>query len=684
MARDAPTGEPSFAEGFAPADESTWRAAVSRGPRGLDPDALARELVPGIDVPPVAFQGPDTLPSRLRGRAGRGWQVCQEITDPRMEVAAAQAREDLRRGADALWLVAGLEHGCRMLTPGDLDLVLAGVDLDAVPLQLEPEADALGLAGALFAVAESRGVTSLRGGLGADPLGALLRSGSLFSGLGGGRRDLVSLAAYCAAHRPGLAAALVQTRALHDAGATPTDELAWALATGVTYLRWMMEDASLDVDAAAAQVRFSLGVQGQTFVEIAKLRALRVLWAKAVAAAGGAPASQRAFVHARTSGSTATRVDAWNDMVRRTAETFAAAVGGADSIACAPFDEAMGPADALARRVARNTQLVLRDEAHLGRVDDPAGGSWALERLTDALARAAWDRFRAIEARGGMARAVAQGDVAFALEQERRRRRTRLETRAEAVVGVSLQPTLSGRPVVREAVDLQAVEVELGNAFGDATPDQRHGALLKLAQGLVSPGWTPAALVDDALDAARLGVDLYSIGAVLRARRASLHVEPLVPFRAAAPFEALRAACDAREVRPSAVVLHVGPLSEHGERLGWVQGLLAAAGIEGRAVPASVEDAVAVLDATLAEHGSGASVVLCASDARYDALVPMLAPHAKAKGARVVAVAGSAPDDAWARLGVDLTLHRDGNVYRALRKILELTGLELDDPEDER
>ena len=684
MATDAPSGDPRFAEGFAPADESAWRATVAAGPRGVDPDGFTRELAPDVEVPPIAFDGPALLPARLRGRGGERWRICQEIADPRMDVAATLVREDLARGVDAIWLVGGLEHGCRILTPGDLALVLADVDLDRVSVQLEPEADVLGLSAALFAVAEARGAGRLRGGLGADPLGGLLRSGSLFSGLGGGRRDLVALAAHCAAERPGVAAALVQTRAVHDAGATPVDELAWALATGITYLRWMVEDAGLGVDAAARQIRFALGVRGHTFAELAKLRALRVIWAKAVAAAGGSPGAQRAFLHARTSAASATRVDPWNDMVRRTSETFAAAVGGADSIACAPFDEAVGPADPLARRVARNTQLVLREEAHLGRVDDPAGGSWLLERLTDALARAAWDRFRAIEARGGMARAVAEGHVALALDGARRRRRARLETREEPVVGASLHPTLEGRPVARADVDLEAVEVELGNAFGQATPDQRHGALLKLAQGLVSPNGTPAALVDDAVQAARLGVDLYSIGAVLRARRASLHVEPLALFRAAAPFEALRAAADARPERPQALVLHVGPLSEHGERLGWVLGLLATAGVEGRPIAAAPEQAVATLDDSLAGSGPGSTVVLCASDARYGELVPALAPHAKAKGAHVVAVAGRAPDDGWARLGVDLTLHRDANMYRALRKLLELAGLELDAPEDER
>ncbi|MEM1417475.1 MAG: methylmalonyl-CoA mutase family protein [Myxococcota bacterium] len=668
--------ELSFTEGFAAADEAAWRTKVSADLKGRDPDDLARELAPGLRVPPVAFDGPSALPEGLRGRGRGAWLVCQEFADPRMDVTAAALRDDLARGAEAVWLVAGLEHGCRVLTPGDLETVLAHVDLAKVPIQLEPEADALGLAAALFAVAESRGVEGLRGGLGADPVGALLRSGTLFSGIGGARRDLVELARHCVEKHPGVASALVQTRAYHDAGATPAQELAWALATGVSYLRWLVEDAGLTPDQAAAQIRFAVGVRGEAFVEIAKLRALRLLWAKAVTAAGAS--ASRAFIHARTSATTAARADAWNNMVRRTTETFAAAVGGADSIACAPFDEAVGPADALARRVARNTQLVLRDEASLGRVDDPAGGSWALERLTDALARDAWDRFRAIEAAGGIVRAIGEGVLGAELDAEQARRRRRLQTVAEPIVGASLHPTLEGRPVEREPVDLEAVEVELGNPFGDARPQARHEALMAFARLLSSPGRAPGELAEGALAAARVGVDLFSLAAVLRSGHASLHAAPLRLTRRAAPFEALREAADAHPERPTALVLHVGPLPEHGDRLAWLESVLAAGGIAAEAHAAPDPAAAgAVLEAALAKApGEPRALALCAADARYEALVAQLTPLAKAKGARVVLVAGTPPEpDAWSRVGVDLALHRGANLYGALHKALALLGV---------
>jgi methylmalonyl-CoA mutase len=202
--------------------------------------------------------------------------------------------------------------------------------------------------------------------------------------------------------------ALVSTLAYHDAGAGAADEIAFALSSAVALLRG---------GAGAAVLGAQVAVGRDTFVELAKLRALRVCWGKMLAAMEPSNAtSSPLVVHAVCSSRTLTQRDPWVNMLRVTTQVFAAVLGGADVVTPASFDQALGAPSDLGRRVARNTGLVLREESHLGRVRDPASGSYYVETLTDALAREAWTRFRAIEREGGMALAVESGRIAARLE----------------------------------------------------------------------------------------------------------------------------------------------------------------------------------------------------------------------------------------------------------------------------
>ena len=499
----------------------------------------------------------------------------------------------------------------------------------------------LGLSFAAFAQSKGAELSELRGGLGADPLGALARSGTLGSGLRGARRDMVGLARWCRSHAPGLRGGLVSTRAYHDAGATPVQEIAWALATGLEYLRWLF-DAGLRIDDAAANLVFSMGVTGDLFPQIAKLRALRVAWVKVVSACGGERAADTMHLHVRTSLRTRTRRDPWVNMLRGTAETFVAAVGGADSIACGTFDEVLGPPDDLARRVARNTQHVLRDEAHLARVDDPAGGGWLVETLTDHLAREAWSLFQEIQEGGGMVQALRHGKISGALDAQRHSAAGPVADRSDPIVGVSIYPHATEPPLSRETVSMKEVEVELGNPFGDADPDTRHRALLALAES-IRDGQEPPQIADRVYGAAKVGVDLFSLGAVLRAGRASLHLEPLPPHRPAAPWEALRDAADAYEKRngrrPGVLLVTLGETKTYAARLGWVEALVAAGGLEPRHYAIDVLDAGEIQE-ELAAAGTRFAFV-CGTDDSYQERGEPVALALRSAGAGYVVFAGA-------------------------------------------
>lgn len=229
-------------------------------------------------------------------------------------------------------------------------------------------------------------------------------------------------------------AAMVSTLRYHDAGADSADELAFALSTGAAYLEAMIA-GGLTPAAAGKQLAVQISVGRDTFAELCKVRALRVCWQKLLAAAKAE--AGRTLVHAVCSSRTLTQRDPWVNMLRTSTQVFAAVLGGADLVTPTAFDRALGPPSALAHRIARNTGLVLREESSLGRVSDPAAGSYYLETFTDDLAREAWKRFQALEKEGGMEALRSSGKLQARLDASWKARLELLAKRRAPVLGVS-------------------------------------------------------------------------------------------------------------------------------------------------------------------------------------------------------------------------------------------------------
>jgi methylmalonyl-CoA mutase len=219
----------------------------------------------------------------------------------------------------------------------------------------------------------------------------------------------------------------------HDAGADAADEIAYALSAGVAYLRTLTQ---LTAGAAARYLVMQVAIGRDTFGEICKLRALRLCWHKILAAAGE-PNASPPLIHAVCSSRTEAQRDPWVNLLRGTTQVFAAALGGAEWITPIPFDSALGGDSAVAQRAARNTALVLREESQLGRVIDPAGGSYYVEARTESLARAAWERFSRMERAGGVVALIASGALRARYGEEWAKRDAAIAKRREPVLGVS-------------------------------------------------------------------------------------------------------------------------------------------------------------------------------------------------------------------------------------------------------
>ncbi len=428
-------------------------------------DALLVPVATGVSVRPLytaddaadlaALTGvPGGAPFMRGARAGSlidtaapaGWDVRQRHAHPDVAVTKDAIAADLENGVTSLWLVLG--EGA--VPAGALGNVLTDVLLDLAPVTVQG-----GPAGAEAFLDLVDGRTDLAPGscLGLDPLGVHAASGQ--------PQDfaaLVDLARRAATH-DGLRTVVVDATVFHDAGASAVEELGCSLAAGVAYLRALTEPPNggqgLTVDQAFGQLEFRYAATADQFTTIAALRAARRLWDRVGEVSGAAPEARAQRQHAVTSSVMTTRRDPWVNMLRTTVACFAAGVGGADVVTVAPFDAAIGLPDAFSRRIARNTQSLLVEEGHLGRVLDPAGGSWYVESLTDSLAQAAWAWFTEIEQAGGLVAALDSGLVADRIAAAWDERATRLAHRTDALTGVSEFPNLTEKlPQRLPAADL--------------------------------------------------------------------------------------------------------------------------------------------------------------------------------------------------------------------------------------
>ncbi|MEQ9337653.1 MAG: methylmalonyl-CoA mutase family protein, partial [Miltoncostaeaceae bacterium] len=470
---------------------------------------------------------------------------------------------------------------------------------------------------ALGAVCAERGVDPLRaaGALGIDPIGDHAQSGGAAGSVADRLEEAAALARVVGSRNPHVRGIAVDVARYHAAGGTQTQALGLALATGVAYLRVLVR-AGMSTRDAAAQIEFRVAAPPDQFPTIASLRALRTCWAR-VGEVVGLPAEARgARIHAVPATATLTRHDPWVNLLRGTVSCFAAAVGGADVVTVAPYDDlAPGGAGELGRRMARNTQALLADESGVGRVVDPAGGSHFVERLTAQMATSAWAWFQELEAAGGAVAAIETGLVAERLDERWEARRAAIAHRRDPITGVSEFPILE-----------EDVPAPSGQAVAET--------------GAPFP--------------------------------------PLPVRRHAEQFEALRARAErhraATGARPSVFLATLGTPADHIARATFAANLFAAGGIE--ALPGG--DLAPGDDVGAAFVASGARLAcICSTDALYSERAAAAASALRSAGAARVHLAGApgADADALRDAGVDEFAHSGIDALALLDRALDAAGV---------
>lgn len=444
-----------LAADFPDQDEARWRALAEAALKGAPWDRLVARTADGVSLHPlyreadIATAGdPSGVPGQapfVRGTAATRdaylpWHIRQIVETPDPKAAHAELMTDLERGVSSIELVVDPAGGAgvKIASLDDLKTALDGVLVDLAPIALDAGAAGLQTAQLLAALLKEAGEEAAPPAFNIDPVGVLMREGVYDEAA---LKDAATFAAAERHHLPNATWLRADARPVHEAGGSEAQEIAAALSSGIASLRALTQ-AGFPIDEAGKAILFTLSVGPDILVETSKLRALRLAWARVMEASGAKPEARAAQIHAVTSRRMMTRHDAWTNMLRTTAAAFGAAVGGAEAITVVPLTDALGLPTPFSRRVARNTQLMLMEESHLGHVIDPAGGAWFVEKLTRDLAEAAWKEMQGIEAQGGIVAALENGVVQHEVELVRQKRQKAFATRRESVTGVTDFPLL--------------------------------------------------------------------------------------------------------------------------------------------------------------------------------------------------------------------------------------------------
>ena len=602
-----------LAEDFPPGDEAAWMALVETTLKGQPFEKrLIVRTYDGVRVEPLytARNGERPLGGAAPEIHDQGrWDVRARVEHPDPAAANTAALEELEGGASSLLIAVDPsgETGVAIGSAADLGRVLEGVFIDLATVALDAGPHALAAAEWLLDLGEARTLKP-RLALHLDPLSTFAESGIAAGGISAqieaatalARRDLAT------------SAFLASGRVAHEAGGGEAAELGFALASALSYARAGIA-AGRAPDKAFADITFGLAADGDYFLTLAKHRAARALWSRVTSAALGAPLPAR--IETRSSRRMLAALDPWVNMLRLTSACFGAATGGADAIVLDAFSQPLcglgSRPTSFARRQARNTQLVLMEESHLGRVADPAAGAWYLESLSRKLAEGGWAFMQKIEAAGGVAAALESGLVAEAIEATRTARTADIAKRKAGLIGVSEFPDLA-----EAGVDLDLLDPK---PFAKPAPAPLPGA--------------------------------------------DSRCTPLQAWRAAAPFETLRRRAAALTPRPKIFLATLGAPADYTARLGFARNLFAAGGI-----------AAETGEAADYNHQAAPIAVICSSDALYAEGAEAAAQTLKTKGARHVYLAGK-PGELEARLeaaGVDSFLFAGMDAPAVLSRALDI------------
>ena len=600
---------------FPPVSTADWQAKIEADLKGKDFEkALVWRTNEGFSVRPYYRQEDleklkylNSLPGEfpyLRGSQvnGNDWYIRQDIKVSDLEAANKKALEILQKGVNSLGFIF---KGCDAVTVDDLKVLLKDICLDAIELNIVgcSKKIATGQALVKYITETYSADANILASVSLDPIGSFTKNGSISEDNFAELKKLVDEATSL----ENVSMIRVDGKVYRDAGATIVQELGLALSVGAEYISKLTE-LGADVTSVAKKMKFSFGVGSNYFMEIAKLRAARLLWAKVLEAFGVAPEASKMKIHSENTIFNKTVYDPYVNMLRTQTETMSAVLGGTDSMTVLPFNAIYEESTTFSERIARNQQILLKEESHFDKIVDPSAGSYYIENLTDSIAEEAWKLLLEIDAAGGYVEAFKAGAVQARVEEAASKMDKAIATRREDLLGTNQFPNFT-----------EYLQIEFTDEVFGKHDFKKEGAI----------------------------------------------AEPLKTYRGAQAFETLRAKTDiySREnKRPLAFMLTIGNLNMRKARAQFACNFFAVAGFEvkeGKGY-ATVEEGVAD-----AKANGAAIVVICSSDDEYAEFAPAVA-EALTDEVFVVAGAPACTDELKAK-GIENFISVRSNLLEELK-----------------
>lgn len=695
---------------FSGSSPSQWREAAEALLKGASFEKkLLTGTYEGITLQPIytkentaSFKHLDQFPGlvdgmrggRASGYHGRTWEISQELPYSTAQELNQVLRADLVNGQGVIHILTDLPTqfaldpdqgavntvgacGVSLSNIQDFDTLLKGVDVTKYPLYLRGGPGGLPLAIVFFAWAKKYEVhpSKMRGALESDPYAFWVTQGKLPLSLENLFKEISILTKYVISQKMDFHTVTVSTTPYHDAGAHAVQELAYAMATGVDYLRRLTEEG-LTIDEAARSMRFTFALSSHFFMELSKLRAARLLWAKVLEACGAREESRTMWIHARTALRDKTVIDYYNNVLRGTTEAFSAVLGQCDSMHVSPYDEAFEVPDEFSRRLARNTQLILKHECQLTDVLDPAGGSWFVESLTETLAQKGWELFQQIEALGGMEKMLTSGELQKQIAGVRSARQENVGSRKETIVGVNNYTNPKEKmpvPVLPDYAQIRKKRVAEINRYRQSAEPIEDCKILKHLSEI--NGAQPEKIISTGINAVLTGASLGELSSVIRAKPGSgVEIEKVPILRLSSLYEHLRQRCvllaEKTGHAPSVLQLNIGPSREYRARADWTTNFLMAGGLLVHADRDFPTDQEAI---KACETSQSSIIILCSTDERYAQTVTTLVPAILAKAPSKIILLAGAPGEQekpWREAGVTDFIHVRVPNYQCLDELV--------------
>ncbi len=633
--------------------------------------------------------------TNVSGYNFKSWEIAQEYNHSLPEDLNESLRSDLKRGLNSINIV--LDNPTKLGIDADqsktgevgngglsisgvrkMQVLFKDIDLREQPINITCGFSALPftLLFTSYASEVRRSLMNIKGSIISDPYDYLITSGKLPFSLTQVFDEIKLATELMIKSNSPIKTIGVNGLSYHNAGASAVQELVFSLATGAEYLN-KFSSKGLKLDEVAKRMKFTFGIGSFYFMEVAKLRAARMLWSKILETYEVKVENRKMFIHAKTSNLNQTYFDPFVNSLRTTTEAFSAIVGGVDSLHTNTFDESFNVSDDFSKRLARNTQIILKEESHLDQVIDPAGGSYFVEKLTNDIAEAAWKLFQKIDEDGGMLNAIKSGFVQNEIAKVAEQKKKDFAKRKLILVGTNTYANPKEKPLELKSIDYDSIyfkRVDYTKKYKMSIGADERNEILKRLKN--DSDLSSFELVDTAIEAYLEGATLGEVSASIRtSAEKGISVEPIKQFRLAEMFEELRIASENYKKKtgskPKVFLATMGPLKQFKGRADFSRAFFEIGGFE-IVYPngfATTDEAVkAAIDS------KAQAVVICSTDDIYPELVPPIVKGIKEKSNNISVILAGYPKDQieeHKKSGVDDFIYLGADTFQVLSNLLK-------------